>query len=199
MTKLRWSFLLLLIFSTLGWAQVRPSTPFSLEETLKLLDDGSCTLRGTAFIQDEDGVHLAQPGDRVILVPFTPYLAEYFELVERHGKENVTVDPGIGNCAILTPIIDQRGGFTIANLKPGRYLVSAVVRWEGTRTRKWKERVQTGRDETYNMFGQLLWSNPVYKTTSHSTTYRFADIQRVIGDVNFTAEGQVVDLVLKGE
>lgn len=197
MKTIRSVLLLCLTLSTLSWAQVRPTTRFSLEETLKLLDDGSCTLRGTAFVQDEEGIHLAQPGSRVILVPFTPYLAEYFELAERHGKENVTVDLGIGSCCIMTQINDQRGGFTIPNLKPGRYLVSAVVRWEGVRTHKWKERKQTGREETYNAFGQLLWSNPTFTTTSHSETYKFADIQRVIGEVQFTSEGQVVDLILK--
>jgi hypothetical protein len=199
MKRFRWSFLLLLTLSSLGLAQVRPTTPFSLQETLKLLDDGSCTLRGTAFIQDEDGVHLAQPGDRVILIPYIPYVAEYFELAERHGKENVTVDLGIGSCCIMTQINDQKGGFTIPNLKPGRYLVSAVVRWQGTRTRTWKERTQTGREEVYNGFGQLLWSNPTYTTTSHSQTSNFADIQRVFGEAQFTEEGQVLDIVLKRE
>jgi hypothetical protein len=196
MTKL----LILLALTASCWAQeIRPGRPFSLVETLKMLDDGSCTLRGTALVQDEDGVHPAEIGDRVIVVPYTPYLAEYFDLVGQHGPGKVAIDPGIASCCIITPIADQKGGFTVPHLKPGRYLVSTVVRWQVSRTRTWTEKHETGRQEAYNAFGQLLWSNPTFTKTQHSQAYRVADVRRLVGMVEFTSENQVLDLLLKGE
>jgi hypothetical protein len=166
---------------------IRPKTAFNLSDTLKQLDFGTCTLKGQIFV-DDHGQHYATQGQLVMLVPLTPYLEEYLELCKEHGRQRVAVDPGMATCGILSRILSPQGHFLFPGVKPGKYLVSAKVSWLGSGSR----RVESGSREVYNGLGQYLWSTPIYKTEQ----FNYTDIKSVTSLVEFTAEGQTINLQL---
>lgn len=144
----------------------------------------------------------AVKGAVVTLFPLTPYFEEYLKMRDKSGNSydvgklnpfGKRTVPMISEEAydykLTTRVTDDKGNFAFNNLKPGRYLMEAIV--EYIKTGIESERV--GTDIATNASGQVLYEIPVYR----SYTVSWTESVYVYEAVSVDKDGAVVKVDLK--
>jgi len=146
----------------------------------------------------------------VTLFPLTPYFEEYLKMRDKSGnsydigklnpfgKRKV---PMISEEAyaykLTTQVTDDKGNFSFNNLKPGRYLMEAVVEYIKTGTAAEQVGTQTVTQTTMGGGGQVMGQNtyevPVYSYYKVSWTERVY----VYEAVSVAEDGSMVKVDLK--
>lgn len=184
---------------------VLPGTWFDKEGAAKALEKGTSAIRGVAHTrgtkEGSDRILLgtvkigtkkfATKGTTVTLFPLTPYFQEYFELRKKYkpgGKKVAVISNEAYEYRLTTTVADDKGNFQFTDLKPGKYMVEAMV----TFTKKGSYAVQTGREVGYNVYGQEVSSTPLY--SSYSMFWNQSNYVSEVVDI--TAEEVIVDVTL---
>lgn len=152
----------------------------------------------------------AAKGSIVTLFPLTPYFEEYLKMrnesgnsydigkLNPFGKRKV---PMISEEAyaykLTTRVTDDKGNFSFNNLKPGRYLMEAVVEYIKTGTAKEQIGTDIATQTVTNGGGQVIGQNtyevPVYRYYAVSWT----ESVYVYEAVSVAQDGSMVKVDLK--
>lgn len=172
-----------------------PSQKFDPIVAQTALAEGTGKIKGVAFTNplissgDRDWSRLKASNVTVYLMPLTPYFQEYYRLLGDKTKNNPKKNKyvGIHDEAAkyqLSVVANNDGEFTFPKMKPGKYYLYAVVKFEQDYVKN--EYAGSG----YNGYGGRT---DYY--TPRTTTYSFADL---ISDVvEIKKDGQVVKAVVK--
>jgi len=132
-----------------------PGSTFDPAEAKAALSRGLATLKGRACSK-YDGLRFDAAGAKVILMPVTPYLDEWYKLREK--KESKTTLVYMSDEAYkyrIEAVADAEGRFVFEGLKPGKYFVQVIHNFNQLKTAK-----------IYN--GSDTWQNgPVMQTTNY--------------------------------
>lgn len=98
------------------------------------LKPGTGTVEGEAFLRRDYGRIVSAAGERVYLIPATPYVVERFAKMfggdqrSYYGNEVEAPPDGYYRYRRETKV-DMTGRFTFKNIAPGRYVVATRVFW----------------------------------------------------------------------
>jgi len=158
--------LLLLCCIMMAYAQktpewVLPATPFNEAETAKLMDKGTAVIQGTATLKKNGKDNFGVKGSQILLFPVTPYFMEFLSLKKKFNsrKRQATMSPVAFTYRVEGRFLDDKGTFQFTNLKPGKYYVISWIAYGKQKT----VAVQTGTSTSYNVYGYVLGSSPIYK------------------------------------
>lgn len=118
-------------------------TAFDKEAIRKMMNDGSSIITGEAFARDDrsgrddkkiridilnvNKKQFAPKGTKVLLLPYTEYYKEWFELNKKQakvkGSKPIPLPKEAASQIKLTEVFDDKGNFEFANLMPGEYLL----------------------------------------------------------------------------
>jgi hypothetical protein len=127
---------------------VQPTVEFDAEQQAlaqKQMGQGTGKVTGYAFYHPETGRTYTAGGDWIALIPATPYAEERMRII--YGEERVR--PQLSFRAMPTPPSEEfvaltrrvkadiHGKFEFENVMPGRWFVTARVKWQ-TYDREWK-------------------------------------------------------------
>lgn len=107
---------------------------FDAHEAAYVLVSGTGRIEGQAFLRRDYGRLVTAAGERVFLIPATPYAVARFhamfggDLRAYWGEEVEEPPPEYYNYRRETKV-DMRGRFLFENLAPGRYIVATRVFW----------------------------------------------------------------------
>lgn len=134
---------------------------FNKEETFKLVNAGSSVIEGQAFVKDEPKQKIdisivnlnkkqyAPKGTTVILMPYTPFYKEWFEINKKQAKikgaQPVPLPKEALECLKYAQVYDDKGSFDFVNLMPGEYLLFTTFGYE----HYFKKIEETGRSNVY--------------------------------------------------
>ncbi|MCU0436481.1 MAG: hypothetical protein MUC49_01100 [Raineya sp.] len=134
---------------------------FNKEETFKMVSAGNSVIEGQAFVKDEPNQKIdisvvnlnkkqyAPKGTTVILMPYTPFYKEWFEINKKQAKikgaQPVPLPKEALECLRYTQVYDDKGGFEFVNLMPGEYLLMTTFGYE----HYFKKIQETGRANVY--------------------------------------------------
>ncbi len=122
---------------------------FDKDATLDLVTKGKAVIKGQAFARDNknalvllnktivsaDKKQFAVKGTKIILTPYTAYFEEWNKANEPK-KNSLYIPPalplpkGAELCFIETTVIDDEGHFEFSNLKPGKYLLTTIFKFD---------------------------------------------------------------------
>ena len=110
--------------------------PFDPGAAAFIHDQGSFVIEGHAFAVDAKGYVISAAGQRVYLLPGTPYVRERFA-ARFFGAREIPVwlpdifaaDPRLRDY-IRSTVADANGKFRFDGLMPGTYLVTSQVSWQ---------------------------------------------------------------------
>jgi tetratricopeptide (TPR) repeat protein len=132
-----------------------PGSTFDAAVAKAALSRGLATIKGRACSK-YDGLRFDAAGAKVILMPVTPYLDEWYKLREK--KESKTTWVYMSDEAYkyrIEAVADAEGRFIFEGLKPGKYLVQVIHNFNQAKTAK-----------VYD--GSSSWQNgPVMQTTNY--------------------------------
>jgi tetratricopeptide (TPR) repeat protein len=138
-----------------GQKVLYPGSTFDPALAKAALSRGLATIRGRACSK-YDGLRFDAAGAKVILMPVTPYLEEWYAL--RDKKESKTTVVYMSNEAYdyhIEAVADAEGRFVFEGLKPGKYFVQVIHTFNQLKTAK-----------VYD--GSSSWQNgPVMQTTNY--------------------------------
>lgn len=141
--------------ATKGQKILYPGSTFDPALAKAGLARGLATIRGRACSK-YDGLRFDAAGAKVILMPVTPYLEEWYALREK--KESKTTWVYMSNEAYdyrIEAVADAEGRFVFEGLKPGKYFVQVIHTFNQLKTAK-----------VYD--GSSSWQNgPVIQTTNY--------------------------------
>jgi regulator of sirC expression with transglutaminase-like and TPR domain len=141
--------------ATKGQKILYPGSTFDPALARAGLARGLATIRGRACSK-YDGLRFDAAGAKVILMPVTPYLEEWYALREK--KESKTTWVYMSNEAYdvhIEAVADAEGRFVFEGLKPGKYFVQIIHTFNQLKTAK-----------VYD--GSSSWQNgPVIQTTNY--------------------------------
>ncbi|MCC6289397.1 MAG: hypothetical protein IT249_16075, partial [Chitinophagaceae bacterium] len=140
-------------------------TTFNKDETFKLVSAGSSTIEGEAFARDDRsrrddrGIDIsilnvnkkqfAPKGTNVLLMPYTAYFKEWFEINKKQSKikgaKPIPLPKDALECLKQTQVYDDKGHFEFTNLMPGEYLLYITFGYEDFFSRT----EETGRANVY--------------------------------------------------
>ncbi len=170
---------------------VLPALPFDEEGTAKLLEQGTSTIRGNAYLKKKGKNNYVAKGGKIILFPVTPYFTEFVELKKKYntGKKQATMTNNAFAYRVEGKYLDDQGGFEFSNLKPGRYYIITWVQFE----KKKNLTIRTGTRTYYNQYsGNVVGEEAIY--TNYTQSYNSED--EVAGFVEVKENGQVVNTVI---
>lgn len=172
---------------------VFPSTPFNEEETAKLMEPGTATVRGTAVFKRKGKNNFSARKGQIILFPVTPYLTEYLELKKKYssGKKVPTISNTAFTYRIEGRFMNDEGGFEFTNLKPGRYYVVTWIEFE----KKKNVTLQSGNQLYLSFYSGAITSEPVYS----KYTYTYKDEGEVSAFIDIKSEGETINTVVSNE
>ncbi|HEY4287436.1 MAG TPA: hypothetical protein VGN00_10090 [Puia sp.] len=144
-------------------------TKFDKDEALKMIKDGSATIDGQAFARDNQAAikgiavlnlnkkQCAPVGTSVVLVPYTDFFKEWFELNKSASKKgkSVPLPKEAAQCIKTTTVYDKDGHFEFTNLMPGDYMLLTQFSYVHTGSAS----QVTGYTDTY-IDGAYVGSNP---------------------------------------
>lgn len=100
---------------------------------------GKGRIAGEAFLRRDQGRLVTAAGERVFLIPATPYAVERFERMfggdRRSYYGNAVDEPPDDYLSLRRETkVDMRGRFSFENLASGRYIVATRVFWTEPRS-----------------------------------------------------------------
>ena len=112
----------------------RIAAPFDPGAAAYVLDKGSGTIQGEAFLRRDSGTIMTAAGERVFLIPATAYAVARFERMfggDRQAYSGATVEdaPEAYHRYRRETKVDMKGKFVFENVAPGRYIVATRVFW----------------------------------------------------------------------
>ena len=123
---------------SLAGCQMGPSAPissaFDRVSAEYINKSGTGRIEGQAFLRRDYGRLVTAAGERVFLIPATPYAVERFDRMfggdRRSYYGNVVDEPPPEYLTYRRETkVDMSGNFTFENLAPGRYIVATRVFW----------------------------------------------------------------------
>jgi hypothetical protein len=140
---------------------VFPTTSFNEVETAKLMEKGTATIQGTATLKKKGKDNFGVKGSQILLFPVTPYFTEFLELKKKFNsrKKQATMSRTAFTYRVEGRFIDDKGTFQFTNLKPGKYYIISWIAFARQKTTA----VQTGTSTSYNVYGYVLGSSPIYE------------------------------------
>jgi hypothetical protein len=111
-------------------------SPFDPQAAAFIHDHGEGVIEGHAFTINQMGFTINAAGQRVYLVPATPYARERFAAVYLHGHNMPVWLPDLYGfdpryiSYIRTTIADAGGVFRFDLVAPGTYIVFTQVSWQ---------------------------------------------------------------------
>ena len=111
---------------------------FNPQQAAFIKHHGDGTIKGIAFITDDQGKAHRHGGETVRLIPASDYAKARFDVLYAGKKfiavqnypKGVTIDPRYGKYMRITKTLPN-GKFTFTNVPPGRYYVATQVLWKG--------------------------------------------------------------------
>lgn len=123
---------------------------FNREETLKMVTSGKSVILGETFARDDrsgrddkliridvlnvNKKQFAPKGTKVLLMPYTAFYQEWFELNKKQAKvknaKPIPLPNEAKECIIFTEIYNDKGNFEFANIMPGDYLIFTSFNYE---------------------------------------------------------------------
>lgn len=109
-------------------------TAFDSKAAEYINKSGTGRIEGQAFLRRDYGRLVTAAGERVFLIPATPYAVERFDRMfggdRRSYYGNVVDEPPPEYLTYRRETkVDMSGNFTFENLAPGRYIVATRVFW----------------------------------------------------------------------
>lgn len=139
---------------------------FNKAETFKMVSEGGSTIAGEAYARDDrtrkdngkekfgasinfSKKQFAPKGTNVLLMPYTAYYREWFEINKKQAKikgaKPIPLPKDALECLKYTQVYDDKGHFEFTNLMPGEYLLYITFDYEDFFTRT----EETGRANVY--------------------------------------------------
>ena len=166
---------------------VLPVTPFNEVETARLMERGSTTIRGTALLKKKGKENFGVKGSQILLFPVTPYFMEFLELKKKYNsrKKQATMSREAFTYRVEGRFIDEKGTFQFTDLKPGKYYIISWISFAKQKTTA----VQTGTSTSYNVYGYVLGSSPIYEDYNYDVFIEnevkgFVDVKEPNGVLN---------------
>ena len=166
---------------------VLPTTPFNEAETAKLMEKGTATIQGTATLKKKGKDNFGVKGSQILLFPVTPYFTEFLELKKKYNsrKKQATMGPTAFTYRVEGRFVDDKGTFLFTNLKPGKYYIISWIAFARQKT----VAVQTGTSTSYNVYGYVLGSSPIYEDQHYDVFIEnevsgFVDVKDAAGVMN---------------
>jgi hypothetical protein len=120
-------------------------TQFDKEATLRMVTGGSSVIFGEAYAREamtdisilgSNKKQVAAKGTRVLLMPYTAYYKEWFEINKKQAKvknaKPIQLPKEAKECILFTEVYDDKGHFEFTNLMPGEYLLFTTFGYEET-------------------------------------------------------------------
>ncbi|MFA4868956.1 MAG: hypothetical protein WC623_12185 [Pedobacter sp.] len=169
---------------------VLPSTPFNEAETAKLMEKGNATIQGIAKLKKKGKDNFGVKGSQILLFPVTPYFTEFLELKKKYNsrKKQATMGRTAFTYRVEGRFIDEKGTFQFTGLKPGKYYIISWISFARQKTTA----VQTGTNTSYNVYGYVLGSSPIYEDYHYDVFIE----NEVSGFVDVTETNGVVNVVV---
>lgn len=190
------SFLFLFSLSITVQAQktpeyVFPTTPFDEVATTKLLDEGTNTIRGKAWVIRKKKNFFPDKGDKILLYPVTPYITEFIELRTKNTKKKqAAMSKDAFIYRIEGKFTDYEGSFEFSNIRPGKYYVVTWINYEKTKTVSLQ--TGTGYSLSFNVFGGSMTPYPIMKDFLY--TY---DVEAEVNDIiEVTGDKQIIPVTV---
>ena len=187
--------LLLLLFSHMAYAQkapewVLPATPFNEAETARLMEKGTATIQGTATLKKKGKDNFGVKGSQILLFPVTPYFMEFLELKKKFNsrKKQATMSSVAFTYRVEGRFVDDKGTFRFTDLKPGKYYIISWIAFARQKT----VAVQTGTSTSYNVYGYVLGSSPIYEDYQYDVFIE----NEISGFVDVKDAGAVMNVVV---
>jgi hypothetical protein len=169
---------------------VLPTTPFNEAETAKLMERGTATIQGTATLKKKGKDNFGVKGSQILLFPVTPYFTEFLELKKKFNsrKKQATMGRIAFTYRAEGRFVDDKGSFRFTNLKPGKYYIISWISFARQKTTA----VQTGTSTSYNVYGYVLGSSPIYEDYQYDVFIE----NEVSGFVDVKEAGAVMNVVV---
>lgn len=132
---------------------------FDKESTFKLISEGKSSITGQVYgranknldswvtVVNWNPKQVAKKGTSVVLIPYTSWTKEYFEVnkqLKKVGRKYNMPNEAL-ECILVTNIYDDEGHFEFTNLMPGKYFIFTQFEfWENK-----KKYVKTGETEVF--------------------------------------------------
>lgn len=100
---------------------------FSAADFAPFVGKGNATITGQAFLKTRGGDVKFGAGNKVELIPVTPYTNERFQI--RPGTMPSDRHPGLAQF-VQTTIADGFGNFEFKNVKAGDYILTCTISWQ---------------------------------------------------------------------
>ncbi|WP_306350492.1 hypothetical protein [Flavobacterium sp. '19STA2R22 D10 B1'] len=170
------------------------SSTFNEAETSQLLQTGTSSIKGNAFLLKKKKPYYTYKGASIILFPVTPYFSEFMELKkkDKRGKREAAMTNDAFAYRVQGRFLDNQGNFEFTDLMPGKYCIITWIQFEKQKTVS----LQTGTSTTYNVYsGNTVSTNPIYS----DFTQTYAAEEEVIGYVEITSNGQIINTVISNQ
>lgn len=169
---------------------VLPTTSFNEAETAKLMEKGTSTIQGTAVLKKKGKDNFGVKGSQILLFPVTPYFTEFLELKKKYNsrKKQATMSRNAFTYRVEGRFVDEKGTFQFTNLKPGKYYVISWISFAKQKTTA----VQTGTSTSYNVYGYVLGSSPIYEDYQYDVFIE----NEVSGFVDVKEANSVINVVV---
>ncbi|SEN77487.1 Tfp pilus assembly protein PilF [Niastella yeongjuensis] len=158
---------------TSGKKILYPGSTFDPAAAKAALSRGLATIKGRACSK-YDGLRFDAAGAKVILMPVTPYLQEWYDLREK--KEGKTTWVYMSDEAYkyrIEAVADAEGRFVFEGLKPGKYFVQIIHNFNQLKTAK----VYDGSNSYQN--GPVMQTTNYYHTENY-TVERSARFEKFV-------------------
>jgi len=186
------------IFSFAQQDTYYPQAFFDKNKAQEMISYGKSTIEGVASTKQKTiygykaplaKKQYAREGTVIMLFPCTEYFNEWYKL--RSKKENKKTQILMSEDAFkyrIETTTDAYGRFKFEKMKPGKYYLEAIVDFMATSS----YRQQTATETGYNVYGQALYSTPVYSTFF----YNYNSANRESKFVEIKEDGQLLEIKL---
>lgn len=175
-----------------------PQAFFDKKLARDMLGFGNSTIEGVASTKQKNnwGIkpllgqkHYAPKGTVVMLFPVTPYFEEFYSMRKKYENKKTTVYMSEEAFKYrVEALTDDHGRFKFEKLKPGKYYLETIVNF--TATASYQQ--QTGTTNTFNGYGNYLYSTPIYSTFF----YGYDAANRESKFVEIKADGELKEINL---
>src|SRR3954454_6000117 len=114
------------------------------QQAAKQLEPGDATIKGEAFLRPGTWRSLKAAGERITLIPATPYAEERIRKIFGSGSfapaNGGTMAPSNETYSALTRTTKgvHEGKFVFDNVKPGRYYLTCLIVWRNAGEFLWQ-------------------------------------------------------------
>ena len=107
---------------------MKQTVPFDESAFQPYLGSGTANIVGSAFLKTQGGDVKVGAGDRVELIPSTPYTAERFGIATSGMR--IEARDGRLQRYIRTTLADAQGNFEFRNIPAGSYFLACTITWQ---------------------------------------------------------------------